>query len=69
MEKPTSQSSKKINYVLVFTILSVWVGACFYKKEFVPFDATHVAMLGVGQLGRGVIELVQSVGPNLGKRG
>lgn len=67
MGKPTSKSSRAINYFLVATILVVWTGLCITKKQFIPFDYSHVAMMAVGLLGRGVIEFVQAVGPSIRK--
>lgn len=63
--KPTSKSSRLINYIISFVVLLTWAGLCIAKKDMIEMPITLVVLIIGSMFGRAGIEFVQTVGPNL----
>jgi hypothetical protein len=64
-QKPTSKSSRLLNYVISFVVLFVWMIMCFMKKELIDMHLSLVVLIIGAMFGRAGIEFVQTVSPNI----
>lgn len=68
LQKPTSRSSRALNWFVTVTVMGIWAAVSLKKWEVAPLDYSFVLLIFSCLLGRGFIEFVQAVGPNFLKK-
>jgi len=51
-DRGNRSSMRLLNFIIIITILMVWIIICFKKSEFVSFHESHVWLIAVSMFGK-----------------